>query len=196
MRQSIIDAKKTMRKAAVAARMALTPAYREEASRKMLASLYALPQYQMAETVFVYASMPEEVQLYDLMEQAIAAGRTVCLPLITGKGLMEAVKLSSMEDLVPGRFGILTVDVAKQCVVPAGSIDFMVVPGVAFDQEGRRLGLGAGYYDRFMEQKASAAFRCALAFDCQLMAKVPTEPHDARVQYIITEKKSFAAREK
>lgn len=196
MGQSVTDAKKILRKAAVAARRALTPAYREKASRQMLAALYALPQYQMAETIFVYASMPEEVQLYGLMEQAVAAGHTVCLPLITGNGTMEAVRLPSMDDLVPGRFGILTVAPAKRCIVPADRMDFMVVPGVAFDREGRRLGLGAGYYDRFMSEKASRAFRCALAFDCQLMAKVPVEPHDALVQYIITEKQSFAVTKK
>lgn len=194
--QPVTEAKKAMRKTAAAARAALTPAYREEASRQMLAALYALPEYQTAETIFVYASMPEEVQLYGLMEQAVLAGRTVCLPMITGKGTMEAVKLPSMDDLVPGRFGILTVDPKKQCIIPADRIDFMVVPGVAFDGEGRRLGLGAGYYDRFMGEKASHAFCCALAFDCQLMTEVPVEPHDVRVQYIITEKQHFAVRKK
>ena len=192
MGQPLKNVKQTMRKAAIAARRALTPAYREEASRQMLASLSALPQFRLAKTILAYASMPEEVQLYELMEQSASAGRTVCLPLITGKGTMEAVRLPSAEDLVPGKFGILTVDPAKQCIVPPGMIDFIVVPGAAFDRKGRRLGMGAGYYDRFMKEKASRAFRCALAFDCQLRTKVPTEPHDERVQYIITEKKSFA----
>lgn len=192
MGQPLKNVKQAMRKAAIAARRDLTPAYREEASRQMLASLSALPQFRLAKTILVYASMPEEVQLYELMEQSAAAGKTVCLPLITGKGTMEAVRLPSIEDLVPGKFGILTVEPAKQCIVPPNTIDFIVVPGAAFDREGRRLGLGAGYYDRFMKEKASRAFRCALAFNCQLITEVPTEPHDERVQYIITEKKSFA----
>lgn len=191
MEQSVREVKQKLRQAVIAARRSLTPAYREEASRLMRSALYELPQYQMAKTIFVYASMAEEVQLYDLMEQAIASNHTVCLPLVTGRGTMEAVKLLSMDDLVPGQFGILTVDSVKQRVIPANVIDFIVVPGVAFDRKGRRLGLGAGYYDYFMSEKASCAFRCALAFDCQLMAEVPTEPHDECVHHIITEKESF-----
>ena len=88
MTAAIKAAKKALRAQMTARRKALTPECRAAASRQMLQKLYALPVYQRAETVFLYASMPDEVQLYDLMERALAAGKTVCLPLITGKGTM------------------------------------------------------------------------------------------------------------
>jgi 5-formyltetrahydrofolate cyclo-ligase len=138
--------------------------------------------------------MPEEVQLYGLMRQALMDGKTVCLPLITGKGTMEAVSFSSLDDLVAGDYGILTVDPAKRKIVPAEEIDLILVPGAAFDREGGRLGLGAGFYDRFMTEKAPQGYRCAMAFSCQLVEKVPMEPHDVAVQYIITENEAFAVK--
>lgn len=191
MTAAIKEAKKALRAQMTARRKALTPECRAAASQQMLQKLYALPVYQRAETVFLYASMPDEVQLYDLMERALAAGKTVCLPLITGKGTMAAVRLPSMAALVTGQFGILTVDKSKRELVAAECIDLIIVPGAAFDRSGHRLGLGAGFYDRFMTAKAPQAYRCALAFDCQLAAEVPVEPHDALVQHIITEKESF-----
>ncbi|TYZ24685.1 5-formyltetrahydrofolate cyclo-ligase [Selenomonas ruminis] len=190
--QPVKEAKKALRKRVTAARKALMESYRAAASRRMLTVLLGLPAYQRAKTVFLYASMPDEVQLYDLMKQALADGKTVCLPLITGKGTMEAVAFSSLKDLVTGEYGILTVDKSKRKLVSPSDIDLIVVPGAAFDRAGGRLGLGAGFYDRFMTEKAPQGYRCALAFSCQLVETVPMEPHDAAVQYIITEDENFA----
>jgi len=192
--ESIKAAKQTLRKRVTTARKALTDSYRALASSKMLDALFALPAYQSAQTVFLYASMPEEVQLYGLMKQALADGKTVCLPLITGKGTMEAVWLSSLADLVTGKYGILTVAPSKRRIIPAEKIDFVLVPGAAFDRKGGRLGLGAGFYDRFLTEKAPQGYRCALAFSCQLVERVPMEPHDVAVQYIVTENEAFAVK--
>lgn len=192
--QSVQEAKKVLRKRATAARKALSDSYRVSASRKMLEFLFQLPAYQSARSVFLYASMPDEVQLYGLMEQALMDDKTVCLPLITGEGTMEAVVLSSLDDLVAGKYGILTMDPSKRKIFPANEIDLIVVPGAAFDRRGRRLGLGAGFYDRFLTERAPQGYRCALAFSCQLAEEVPTEPHDAVMQYIITENENFAVK--
>jgi len=193
-REPVKEAKKVLRKRVTTARKALTDSYRATASSKMLDAVCQLPVYRSAHTVFLYASMPEEVQLYGLMRQALMDGKTVCLPLITGKGTMEAVSFSSLDDLVAGDYGILTVDPAKRKIVPAEEIDLILVPGAAFDREGGRLGLGAGFYDRFMTEKAPQGYRCAMAFSCQLVEKVPMEPHDVAVQYIITENEAFAVK--
>ena len=130
--------------------------------------------------------MDDEVQLYALMEYCLLREKTVCLPLITGPGTMEAARLTNMDALVPGKFGIKTIDPAQGIISPS-IIDLIVVPGAAFDNKGRRLGLGAGFYDRFMAERAPQARRIALAFDCQLTDRVPTEPHDQIVDWIITE---------
>lgn len=184
---TVKTAKKMLRQSVLEARRAMTPATRQTASRQILAELYTLPDFVAARTVFLYASMADEVQLYPLMEYCLLLEKKVCLPLITGPGTMDAVKLSSMDALIPGKFGIKTIDPVRCELVPPSVIDLIVVPGAAFDARGRRLGLGAGYYDRFMAERAPQARRIALAFDCQLADCVPVEPHDQIVDLVITE---------
>lgn len=184
---TVKTAKKMLRQSVLEARRAMTPATRQTASRQILAELYTLPDFVAARTVFLYASMADEVQLYPLMEYCLLLEKTVCLPLITGPGTMDAVKLPSMDALIPGKFGIKTIDPVRCELVPPSVIDLIVVPGAAFDARGRRLGLGAGYYDRFMAERAPQARRIALAFDCQLADCVPVEPHDQIVDLVITE---------
>ena len=94
-----------------------------------------------------------------------------------------------MDALVTGKFGIRTIDPACCQVLDARTIDLIIVPGAAFDAAGRRLGLGAGYYDRFMAERAPQASRIALTFDCQLVDEVPVESHDQTVDLVITETK-------
>ena len=102
------------------------------------------------------------------------------------KGQMEAVTLPDLDSLVEGEYGILTPDPAKSQVVAPEELDMIVVPGVAFDTRGERLGMGAGFYDAFMA-KAVKAKRIALAYSCQLVANIPMEEHDELVHKIITE---------
>lgn len=179
--------KKELRQKMLSFRRQLTPKERAEKSAAILARLYEEPSFQQAKTVFAYASMPDEVQLGELLSYCLAHDKRVALPLITGKGLMEAVNLPALEDLVPGKFGILTVRPEQQEIIPATELDFVVVPGAAFSPTGDRLGLGGGYYDRYLMEKAPQAFRAALTFDGQVTANVPMEAHDARVNLILTE---------
>ena len=185
----VIAAKQALRKQTTAARKALTVDYRQSASARMLSTLYDQPAFEAARTIFLYASMPDEVQLDALMEHCLSLGKTVCLPQITGPGTMEAAALPSMDALVTGKFGIRTIDPACCQVLDARTIDLIIVPGAAFDAAGRRLGLGAGYYDRFMAERAPQASRIALTFDCQLVDEVPVESHDQTVDLVITETK-------
>lgn len=185
--EAMLSLKKDLRQKMLAFRRQLAPAARAEKSAAILARLYEEPSFQQAKTVFAYASMPDEVQLGALLTYCLSHGKRVALPLITGKGLMEAVNLPELSDLVPGKFGILTVRPDQQEIIPAGEIDFVVVPGAAFSPEGDRLGLGGGYYDRYLMEKAPQAFRAALTFDGQVTADVPMEAHDATVNLILTE---------
>ena len=179
--------KKELRQQMVAFRKSLTEEQRAEKSRTILQRLYKEPVFKEAKTIFAYASMPEEVQLYDLLREALKQGKRVGLPLITGKGLMEVVNLPSLDALVEGKFGILTVKEELQEIIPCSDIDLVIVPGAAFSERGDRLGLGGGYYDRYLSQKAPQAFRAALTFDGQVTAQVPMEAHDAKVNLILTE---------
>lgn len=183
--------KKALRASIKQKRRALSIEYRQQASRKMQAELTRLPCYQAAEYIMLYMAMQDEVQLDELIVMVLKDGKKAVIPLVTGAGLMEAVELSDMADLVPDKYGIKTVSEEKRRLIAPDKIDLIIVPGVAFDKAGHRLGMGGGFYDRFM-LRASRAVRAALAYDCQLLAAVPAEVHDLTVDYIITEKQNIA----
>jgi len=185
---AVLYAKKELRRRMLSIRRGLSVQENEAFSTAVLQRLYAMEQYQQAQCVFCYAAMAEEVQTWELLERALAEGKTVCLPKITGKGMMEAVCLPSLEVLVPGDFGILTVKPELQQILPAGRIDFVVVPGAAFSIQGARLGLGGGYYDRFLARTVDA-YRAAVTFDVQLSEDIPVEKHDCYMDAVITEKR-------
>ncbi|BAL82465.1 putative 5-formyltetrahydrofolate cyclo-ligase [Selenomonas ruminantium subsp. lactilytica TAM6421] len=178
--------KKALRSKILAARRELKEAYRQKASQRMIDVFCALPDFKAPKTVLCYASMADEVQLKPLVERFLAAGVTVAMPHVIGKGQMEAVTLASLDNLVEGEYGILTPDLAKGKVVPPEQLDLIIVPGVAFDTRGERLGMGAGFYDAYIAQAVNAK-RVALAYSCQLVADVPMEEHDVLVHKIITE---------
>ena len=94
-------------------------------------------------------------------------------------------QLNSFEDLRPGALGVLEPSPEQRIALTPESFDLVIVPGVAFDRFGGRLGYGKGYYDRFLDQ--TSAFRLALAFDFQLLETVPTEMHDVPMDGILTE---------
>lgn len=183
--------KKAIRASIKQKRRALSIEYRQQASRKMQAELTKLPCYQAAEYIMLYMAMQDEVQLDELIAMVLKDGKKTVIPLVTGAGLMEAVELSDMADLVPDKYGIKTVSEEKRRLIAPDKIDLIIVPGVAFDKAGHRLGMGGGFYDRFM-LRASRAVRAALAYDCQLLVAVPAEVHDLTVDYIITEKQNIA----
>lgn len=187
----LAENKKALRASIKQKRRALSIEYRQQASRKMQAELTRLPCYQAAEYIMLYMAMQDEVQLDELIAMVLKDGKKAAVPLVTGAGLMEAVELSDMADLVPDKYGIKTVSEEKRRLIAPDKIDLIIVPGVAFDKAGHRLGMGGGFYDRFM-LRASRAVRAALAYDCQLLAAVPAEVHDLIVDYIITEKQNIA----
>ena len=187
MADEIRQTKKSLRSRMLASRRSLTTSERRQKSASMLAALLALPEYRTARCLFAYASMPDEPDLDGLLRQALADGKTVCLPHIVGRGLMQAVKLPAMQSLVTGEFGIRTIGGAEMEPVAPEALDLIIVPGAAFSVAGERLGLGGGYYDRYLAQ--TRALRIALTFAGQVVpaGRIPMEPHDERVDVLITE---------
>lgn len=186
MASDLLATKKTVRQKLLAARRALNSEERKSASNAITARFCQTAAYKQAQTLLLYASMADEVQLYDLMAQALTDGKTVALPLVTGTGEMEAVQLSDMRDLVPDKYGIKTVTPEKRVVLPAAQIDIIIVPGVGFTLTGQRLGLGGGFYDRYL-LRAPQAKKIAFAYECQLITALPVADHDMSVDAIITE---------
>lgn len=185
------EEKARLRQQYLAARRALTPEARLLASRKMTDKLRAMPEFRRAGSIFLYASLPEEVQLYELMDACLAEGRQVSLPLIKRRGVMVPALLPGREALVPGEYGIGTVRAEGREEIAPESLDLIIVPGAVFAPDGARLGFGAGFYDRFLAEQAPQALRVALAFDCQLADSLPMEAHDQYMQFILTESRQI-----
>ena len=186
MTSDLTESKRFFRKNALKNRRALSDTDRNTYSSTIKRLLFDFPPFRQAKRVFAFASMPDEVHTKELLAQMLEEGKEVSIPLVTGPRKMEAVTFSSMEDLVPEKYGILTVKPEKRKPVEPSALDFILVPGVAFSKDGVRLGMGGGYYDTFLE-RAVSAYRLAVVYGCQVFDTVPAEPWDARVDAILTE---------
>lgn len=179
----VVEGKKELRQQLRARRDALSAAARREASVRIAARFLDEADVRDASRVALYASIGSEVETADLFEGLAAVGVEVCFPRsLADQGVVEFSLAGSLAELTPGAYGIREPVGAP---VELDTLDVVAVPGVAFDKTGARLGYGAGYYDRTL---ASFRGRCiGLAFDAQLVDRVPIDDHDRRMDVIITE---------
>ena len=190
--EEIIARKKSLRKKMTSQRAKMNPDEREKLSHTIVQNLLNHEVYKNSSTIMAYASMPEEIQLHELFKDTFEKNKRLAIPFIVGRGTMRPVLLPSMEALEVGDFGILTVKQSLRKFVDIKEIDCLIVPGSAFDVQGQRLGLGGGYYDRFMKAAVNAK-KIALAYDFQIVEDLPVEPHDSKVDIVITESKIINA---
>lgn len=143
--------------------------------------------YEEAQDIYCYASFRDEADTCGIIEESLRRGKRVAVPKVTGKREMEFFFIDSMCRLHPGTWSIP--EPGEGCVKAPrpGKHALVIVPGAAFDRSGRRIGYGGGYYDTYLEGNRECRI-AALAFDVQCMAHVPSEEHDVRMEYIITEK--------
>lgn len=133
-------------------------------------------------TVLAYYSLPDEVNTHQLIDELVADGKTVLLPKVLDGETMELRRYTGRQDLQEGPFHIM--EPVGECFSDYSQIDVVLVPGVAFDSQGHRLGRGKGYYDRFL----SALTPCALigvCFDFQKVSEVPIDEYDIPVDEVI-----------
>ena len=155
---------------------------RQSDSAKILAALEAHPAFRAAATVLLYHSLPDEVDTYRFVENWSAQKR-VLLPQVVGDDLCLR-RYTSAADMAVGAYGIL--EPVGELFTDYDSISLVVVPGVAFDAAGNRLGRGKGYYDRLLPRLA-AAYKIGICFPFQLVDRVPAEPFDIRMDEIISQ---------
>lgn len=180
--------KKILRREFLSKRAAVSIDERDRVSHALIKKFMATELYRKAKVIMAYASTPNELQLDELFAACFADKKVLAIPLIVSKGIMRAVEVPSFDSLEVGAFNILTVKAELRRFIEPEQIDCVVVPGAAFDVHGGRLGLGAGYYDRFLPK--TNAKRVALAYDFQLVDSLPLEAHDARIDYILTPERS------
>jgi 5-formyltetrahydrofolate cyclo-ligase len=149
--------------------------------------LSVLSEFAAATRLLVYVSTGSEVDTQGLIRQLLAMGRQVCVPQF--ERATQGYAASELQDfdaeLTTGKFGIL--EPKPRAIRPAAldRIDAALVPGLAFDETGNRLGRGSGHFDRLLRQ--TSGIKIALAFDFQVLDEVPAEAHDARMDFIVTE---------
>jgi 5-formyltetrahydrofolate cyclo-ligase len=164
---------------------------KERLSREICHKLAALPEYAGAATVMFYVDFRNEVRTRWFLPTAWQQGKRLVVPYCAAARL-ELFRLESIDELAPGIFRILEPKVELRGLaerkVDVSTVDLIVVPGVAFDREGGRLGHGKGYYDRLLRLVRPDTTLVALAFECQLFPAVPTQRHDVRMDKVITEK--------
>ena len=185
-----MEEKILLRKKMRARRKSLTEIERETFSNEIIKKFLAQEIYKTSEVIMAYVSMAEEVQLQKLFTEVFGSKKILAVPLIVGKGEMQAVEVPNFDALEVGEFGILTVRADSRKIIAPEKINCVIVPGAAFDLNFNRLGLGGGYYDKFLPHAVNAK-KIALAYDFQIVDAVPTQPHDFKVDMIISEKRIF-----
>ena len=179
------ETKKSLRRELCGAEQQLSDAYKRRSDKAIAAGVMALPEYQTAGTVFCYVSTAGEIDTRTVLRDAFRRGKRVCVPLCVAKGRMELREISSLDELVPGTYGIP--EPTDACPrVDTDSVDFAVVPCVCCNRSGHRLGRGGGYYDQFL-----ATYRAAAVLVCRerlLRDEIPMETHDSIVPWVITER--------
>lgn len=159
---------------------------RDRRSGVVLSRLESSPPFKRANCVCLYLALPSEVETRPAIEAAWRSGKRVLVPRVDGREL-SLHELTSFADLVVGRFGVEEPDPSRCRASSLDGADCVVLPGVAFDAEGRRLGRGGGYYDRLLVRMGRGPARVGLAFAFQRVARVPESPHDQRVDFVITD---------
>ena len=159
-------------------------------SARACGQLFELPEFLAANCVVFYASARSELRTLVAITRAIAIGKQVGVPFCQGSEL-QLFSLAAVDDLTPGAYNILEpherLKALTERSLSAGEVDLIVVPAVAFDPRGARLGHGQGYYDRLLARLPPEVRRIGLAFECQIVPTLPTTTHDERVDIIITE---------
>jgi 5-formyltetrahydrofolate cyclo-ligase len=184
----LLQAKAALRKVIIARRDAADGEMRNRAAQAIVRNLLELPAYRGAGTVAAYASFGSELDTSAFIAKTLADGKQLLLPRINRaqRALELRRVIDPAADLVAGVWGIR--EPAEHCViVPLATIEFMLVPGVAFTQSGARLGYGGGFYDRLLAALDRRTARIAAAFQLQIVAQLPEGPHDQRVDTVVTE---------
>jgi 5-formyltetrahydrofolate cyclo-ligase len=186
--QNISEIKSAVRKEKLLWRKSLAPEEAREKSTQIAMQLNSLPEYRAAKSVLFYVSSKKnEVDTHMLITEAFARDTRVLVPVtdFDNQSLLIA-EIKAMEELVPARFGLLEPSPDALRLASAKDAGIIIVPGVAFDRRGRRVGFGGGYYDRLLSTATVPSV--ALSYEGQLVEEAPVDSHDIPVDIIVTER--------
>lgn len=179
--------KKEIREKYRCIRKEISPEVRKAADMQIAGRLFGEPVFQNAAFIYCYASFEDEADTHRIIEESLRQGKRVALPRVRGRRRMEFCFIKSPADLRPGFLGIK--EPGPWCPkAPAPHSETLVlVPGIAFDRNGGRIGYGGGYYDIYLSGHTRCV-KAALSYSAQIAAEIPCEPEDVNMDMIITEK--------
>ena len=171
---------------------------KDDLSRRIVGAFMSLPEYATTETVMFYIDVRSEVRTRHDLELALQSGKSIVVPWCNSDGELELFRLTSMDELEVGMYRILEprTELRSQAdkQVNVEDLDLIMVPGVAFDRRGGRMGHGKGYYDKLLEHARRDTPLVALAFECQLFDEIPVAEHDVFMDMLITEDHVYRGR--
>lgn len=190
MNRDVQQVKQKLRATIRAELSAVRSETRAVASEKVCRHLLAHPVWQKAGAILFYSPLQDELDISPLWLAALQAGKTIALPrfLSETEGYVACELPHLSHALPPGKFGIAEPG-SDSRVVPVNQLDLVLVPGVAFDMTGHRLGRGKGFYDRLLE--TAPGTKCGVAYDEQVRPEIPVEPHDVVLNYLVTPSRWF-----
>ena len=163
----------------------LKPEAKRLRSQEILTRLFNHPKFSQARSLSTYLALPSEVETRPLLKEARGRGKKVYVPWVDPeKKRIWMIGFEDIKELKPGLYGILEPVFDPKRVGDPASFELIIVPGIGFDREGGRLGRGGGYYDRFLKE-ARQAYKIGLAFECQIVERVPRESGDIPVDEVL-----------
>lgn len=186
--------KQALRQSIIAAREKLPAAERLRLSRAVVGSICDLPVYRQAQTMLGYLNFGAELAAELWVLQALADGKRVLLPRVNrASNHLDLYQVRELaHDVAPGSWGIRE-PVVERCTKEdaLGTVDFILLPGVAFTREGKRLGYGGGYYDKLLAQMPHQPTLVAGAYALQVVQEIPQENTDRNVEWLVTEEETI-----
>jgi 5-formyltetrahydrofolate cyclo-ligase len=181
------DSKAPLREKLKKLRDQVDPGFAESASQGVWNILNKLAEFHKAKGIGAFASTPNEINTYPILEGSLELGKNLYLPkVVPDKNHFDFYLVHNFKNLAPGPFGILEPSGHK----PADweEIDLVLVPGLAFDLTGHRLGFGKGYYDRVLPLLKKSTLTVGLGYSFQIVEKIPAESHDIPIKAVLSEK--------
>ena len=180
--------KRELRRRLKARSASLTAEYRQASDAAIRGAVLDSELWQRAENVFLYVSMWKEPDTYTLLHAAFEASKRVYVPLCCPGGVMKAVRIHALDGLRPGTLGIPEPVDCSETAAP-GTLDLAIVPCTAASRDGRRIGHGAGYYDRFLREHGCRTL--CLCYEELITEEIPMDENDVWMDFVVTEKGTY-----
>jgi len=185
--------KKELRGQILKQRESFSPEWLNKNSAQIHSNLKSLPAFDKAKIIHTYVDWKNEVRTQSLIAELLETGKRVIVPVVDKNAdQLKHSEIKSLSDLEPGAFGIMEPKQNPETKVDIETLDVILVPGVAFDTTGHRLGYGGGYYDAFLKQ--TTVLKIALGFEFQIVEKIPTREEDEKIDILVTEKRIYEFR--